>query len=34
MSPKLTTLVDGFTGTAINSTVWNNQTAGVATLDA
>lgn len=32
-NPKIATLIDGFTGTSINTTLWNNVTAGVATLD-
>lgn len=32
-NPKIATLIDGFTGTSINTTLWNNITAGAATLD-
>ena len=31
--PKLSTLVDAFTGASINTAVWSNITAGAATLD-
>ncbi len=34
MAPKLSTFQDPFTGTAINTGLWNNITAGTASLDA
>jgi hypothetical protein len=32
-NPKLSTLSDPFTAASINTTLWNNITAGVASLD-
>ena len=32
-NPKIETLVDSFTATTINTTLWNNVTGGAATLD-